>query len=360
MKKKIKWAIIGLILIAVSFGLYRIGNPPRQTVIMNEAEQITFEVTKETLVNTIEVKGKSLYEQETPVYAPFSSEVTAWNATDGQQVTKGDVLFRLDRTAAQNEISQMEAALRKARLEAELNRYLSQASDELTPLASSDEERKKTLVEREAARLQSELNEVTADIQESELAQKKKKLREADFKSPATGIFLYESPGKRPQAVGENEYIGKVVDLKKLQFIALVGEQDVFRIKPDMPVQVKMNAMKDLELEGTVQKVSKFAKTGTDQNNLDQAAQFEIIIALEPNEHLIAGLSLNGAIETERKELAAVIPSIAIIREGGKHYAMADAGDGRFERKEIKIGLETPEKTEVTSGLKEGDRVALP
>ncbi|WP_028610650.1 efflux RND transporter periplasmic adaptor subunit [Paenibacillus harenae] len=359
MKKKIKWGIIGVIIIAISFSLYRMGNPSRPTTVVDESQQITFQVTKETLVNTIEVKGKSLYEQETFVYAPFGSEVLEWPVEDGQQVKKGDVLFRLDQKAAQNEISQMEATLRKAKLESELNQYLNQAANEWTPLEASEEERKKTLVAKEVARLQNEVNDVTASIQEQELLQKKAKLKEADYKSPAAGIFLYESPGKRPQAVGENDYIGKVVDLKKLQFIALVGEQDVFRIKPDMPVKVKMNAMKDLELKGTVQKVSKFAKTGTDQNNLDQAAQFEIIIALEPNDHLIAGLSLNGAIETERKELATVVPSIAIIREEGKHYALLNSG-GSFERKEIKIGLETPEKTEVLEGLKEGDQVALP
>ncbi|MNE61889.1 macrolide transporter subunit MacA [compost metagenome] len=150
------------------------------------------------------------------------------------------------------------------------------------------------------------------------------------------------------------------MDLTKLQFVTLVGEQDVFRIKQGMSVDVKINAMKELKLKGTVQSVSKFAKTGTDQNNLGQAAQFEVIISLEPNEHLIAGLSLTGAIEIERKEKVIVVPTMAIISEEDKHYVMFDAGNGQYERRAVTIGLETPEHTEVLEGVKEGDKVALP
>ncbi|MGG1636428.1 efflux RND transporter periplasmic adaptor subunit [Paenibacillus sp. FSL K6-3182] len=359
MKRKIKWGIIGIIIIGISFGLYKIGNPPRQTEFVSDSQPITFQVTNETIANTVEVKGKSLYEQETLIYAPYGSEVKQWAVEDGQQVKKGDILFNLDQTAVQNDILQMEAVLRKGKLEAELNDYLNQLNDESAAMESTEEARKKVLVEREIARLSKDVNEVTASIQAKELQQKKKMLNESSFRSPATGIFLFDNPNKRPQALTVNEYVGKVVDLNKLQFIALVGEQDVFRIKAGMPVKVKMNAMKELNLSGKVLKVSKFAKTGTDQNNLNQAAQFEVVIVLEPNEYLIAGLSLSGAIETERKENAISVPSIAIIREKDKHFVMLDTGNGQYERKEIKIGLETPEQTEVLEGLKPGDQVVL-
>ncbi|OMF38262.1 efflux transporter periplasmic adaptor subunit [Paenibacillus sp. FSL H8-0548] len=359
MKKKIKWGIIGLIIIGISFVLFKIGNPSRPVDMTADNQPITFQVTKETISNSIEVKGKSLYEQETFIYSPYGSEVTQWSIADGQQVTKGDILFKLDQTAVQNEILQMEAVQRKAKLESELNEYLNQQNEDSETLEATEAARKKILVDREIARLTKELNAVTENLQAKELLEKKKKLNESTYRAPASGIFLFDNPNKRPQALADNEYVGKVVDLNKLQFIALVGEQDIFQIKPDMPVQVKMSAMKEISLTGKVQKVSKFAKSGTDQNNLNQAAQFEVVIALEPNEHLIAGLSLNGAIETKRKENTTAVPSIAIIREKEKNYVMFDAGNGEYERREIKIGLETPELTEVLEGLKPGDQVVL-
>lgn len=38
---------------------------------------------------------------------------------------------------------------------------------------------------------------------------------------------------------------------------------------------------------------------------------------------------------------------------------MLDKGDGQYERKDIEVGLETTDKTEVLSGLKVGDVVVL-
>ncbi len=359
MKKKIKWIVIGLILVGISYALYSMSRPAKPMDSMEDLQAITFEVTTETLVNTIEVKGKSLYEQETFVYAPFSSKVTSWNVEDGQQVKKGDVLFKLDQTALKNEISQEEAALRKADLEANLKAYMAELDEEGMTVGTTETERKWTLATKEIDRLTQELSDVTKSIQRKTLAEKQTLLGKSEYRSPAEGIFLYDTASKRPQAVGDNQYIGKIVDLSKLQFIALVGEQDVFRIKPDMQVQVKMNAMKELKLSGKVLRVSKFAKTGTDQNNIDQAAQFEVVIALEPNEYLIAGLSLNGQIETERKKDVTVVPTIAVMREKDSYYVMVDKGNGQFERRDIKIGMETPEKTEVLEGLKKGDTIVL-
>jgi len=359
MKKRIKWIVIGLVLVGISYALYSISRPAKPMNAMEDSQAITFEVTTETLINTIEVKGKSLYEQETFVYAPFSSKVTSWNVEDGQQVKKGDVLFKLDRTPLQNEISQEEAALRKADIEANLKAHLAELDEEDMTVGTTETERKRALATKEIGRLTQELNDVTKSIQRKTLAEKQTLLGKSEYRSPAAGIFLYDTASKRPQAVGDNQYIGKIVDLGKLQFIALVGEQDVFRIKPDMQVQVKMNAMKDLKLSGKVLRVSKFAKTGTDQNNIDQAAQFEVVIALEPNEYLIAGLSLNGQIETERKENVTVVPTIAVMREKDSYYVMVDKGNGQFERRDIKIGMETPEKTEVLEGLKKGDTIVL-
>lgn len=359
MKKKIKWAIIILVLAGISYGLYSFGNPPAPETAMENNDAITFPVTRETLVNSIEVKGKSGYEQETFVHAPFGAEVRQWNVKDGQQIKKGDVLFQLDSTALENEIAQTQATIKKQRLEMRLTEVQSALGLEDQALGATEADRKKVFVQREAQKLQEELSEVTLDIQERDIADKQKKLSEANYRAPASGIFLFEDPKKIPSQVNSNDRLGKIVDLNKLQLVSLVGEQDVFRIAEGMPVEVKINALKQVKLTGKVIKVSKFAKAGTDEKNTNQPAQFEVIIGLEPNKQLIAGLSLTGQIETERKDDAIVVPTVAVLREKDQYYVFLDKGNGQVERRDIKIGMETPEKTEVLEGLKEGDQVVL-
>lgn len=360
MKSILKWSIIILILGGISFGLYRFANPPKPELPMDNAGAITFPVTKETLVNHIEVKGKSSYEKETIVYAPFGAEVKQWAVKDGQQLKKGDLIFRLEPIALVNDIAQAEATIKKQQLETQLAQYQSALSEEDQALPSTEAEMKKKFAEKETTKLQQELNNVTIDIQRKEIAQKQKKVDAANYFAPSPGIFLYDDPNKIPQALKENDRVGKIVDLKKLQLVTLVGEQDVFRIKPGMAVEVKMNAMKNVKIKGKVLKVSKFAKAvSAEQSNNNQPAQFEVIIGLDVNENLIAGLSLTGQIETQRKENAIVVPTVAVMREKESVFVMIDKGNGQVERKEIKVGLETSEKTEVLEGLKEGDTVML-
>lgn len=359
MKKKIKWIIIGIVLVVISLALYN-ASKPNKNATMDEMPQITFEVKKEALVNKVDVKGKSLYEQETLVYAPFGSKVAQWIVEDGQQVAKGDILFRMDKSSLENEIVQTEASIRKTRLEAGIASYTSRVEESTKEAGDSEADRVKIVAARESSKLNQELSEVTASVQEKELAVKRGKLAEAEYQAPTDGIFLYDSAAKKQHAVTENQFIGKIVDINKLRFTALVGEKDVFRIKPDMAVKVKITAVKEVTLAGKVLKVSKFAKVGTDDNSMDKAAQFEVIISLEPSEYLIAGLSLTGEIETERKDDTLVVPAMAVIKENGSHFVMLSKGENVFERQQIKIGMETSEKMEVLEGLKEGDVVALP
>lgn len=359
-RKKIKWVILGLVLIGISAVLYIQSHPAQQVDPAAMRQDIVFTAAKETLVNKVEVKGKSLYQQETMVYAPFGSRVSEWVAADGQQVQQGDVLFKLDGSDLQTEILKEEASIRKTELESELARYAGEVKEATVGTGTSETERVDALTGRETARLNRELTEVNLGMQRKELTEKRERLASAAYQSPASGIFLYESTAKRPHAVTENQYVGKIVQLDQLQMLALVGEQDVFQIKPGMSVQVKLTAVKDVTLKGEVQKVSKFAKTGTDESTLGQLAQFEVIISLEKSEYLIAGLSLSGEIETERKEEALVVPAMAILREEGNTYVLLDKGGGQTEKKPVKIGMETPEKIEVVEGLQAGDVVALP
>lgn len=149
-----------------------------------------------------------------------------------------------------NEIATAEAAARKAKLEGELNAFVAQQEDDSPAPAGTEAERLKALAAQETARLSDELNQVNAEIQAKELTEKKAKLNTAVFHAPENGIFLFDSSTERPQTVTDNQYIGKIVDTNKVEFIAQVGEQDIFRIKKGMKVKVKMTAVKDLVLDG--------------------------------------------------------------------------------------------------------------
>ncbi|KRE48243.1 efflux RND transporter periplasmic adaptor subunit [Paenibacillus sp. Soil724D2] len=364
MRKKKTWMLIltAVIVCGISSILYISSHPnqmnPKNADAGAAFNALQFKVTKEDLVNSIEVKGKSSYEKETRVYAPFTGEIKAWHITDGAQVKKGQQLFELDATPLRSEIAALQSNLKKQKLEADLANFKAAgpAGDTVAAGAVSEDDARQRFAASEGRKIQEQLNAVNDQSIQLQLAKKQEKVEQASFVAPENGIFLFEDSSKIPKSVEESVRIGKIVDLTKLQLVCTVGEFDVFRIKPDMLVQVKVDALKQKKLQGKVEKVSKFAKSGTEQGT--SSAQFEVTISLEPNEQLIAGLSLSGTIETDKKPQTIVVPTLAVLHEKEVYYVMLQTAQG-VERREIEIGLETPEKTEVLKGLNEGDTVVL-
>lgn len=366
MRKKKTWVLLitAVLICGISGFLYISSHPSAMkranTETSNAPAALQFKVTKEDLVNSVEVKGKSSYEKETRVYAPFGGEIKAWQISDGAQVKKGQLLFELDATPLKSEIATLQSNLKKQKLEADLANFKAAGPEGETASmpagAVSEDDSRTRFAASEGRRIQEQLNQVNDESIQLQLAKKQEKMEQAAFVSPEDGIFLFEDSSKIPKSVEESVRIGKIVDLTKLQLVCTVGEFDVFRIKQGMSVQVKVDALKQKKLQGKVEKVSKFAKTGTDQGT--SSAQFEVTISLEPDEQLIAGLSLSGTIETEKKSGTTVVPTLAVMHEKDIYYVMLQTPQGT-ERREIEIGLETPEKTEVIKGLKEGDTVVL-
>lgn len=365
MKKKTWIAAIAAVLVIGISGMLYVSSRPQPTdkkaqTTINSA--LKFKAAREDLTNIVEVKGKSSYQKETYVNAPFGADVKAWSVKDGTQVASGDVLFQLDDTSLRDEIAQLEAAGKKLDMDIRLSQFQGTAANtEAGPVGAvvTEAGAKQRFAQEESRRMQEEINGLSLNHNRTQQTEKAGKLQQAQFTAPENGIFLFEGT-KEPQSVKENERIGKIVDLTKLQMISIVGEYDLFKIKEGMAVDVRIDALKNEKLEGKVERLSKFAKTKeSDKENTNTAAEFEVVVSLTPNEKLIAGLSLTASIQTDKKEGALVVPTLAIQREKDEYYVMVETEQDALERRVVKLGLETPEKTEIVNGLNEGETVVL-
>jgi|GEM_PF-524296 len=332
-----------------------------------EMAPIVLEVTQETISSKLTVKGKSVYAEETELYAPLGANVKEWKVKHGQTINKGDVLLTLDTTGLQKEVKSVEAELKKARLDAKLQKLNEQqtadADKASETMGGSGEERKQAFIARESKKETARLNEEAMAMREQELAEKKAEtaaaMNKATVRAPVSGVFLLDEASAKSRAMADGQMIGKIVNTEALQFVTTVSEQYIFQIEEGMTVQVAMSGQKDRKTTGTIRSVSKFPKSSANAD-LSQASQFEVIIALPADSELIGGLSLDGQIETERKENAIVVPTLAITREQDETYVMLNDPNGQYEKRTIKTGLEMDDKTEVLEGLKPGDQVVLP
>lgn len=359
MRKKGKWGLIIAIVLVVGISallfIQSTKQPDSSQQRADSNPMLQFPVSKEDIANSIEVKGKSSYKEETSVYAPFDAEVKAWHVEEGARINKGDLLFELDGNQLSNQISKMQAGLKKMELDSKIRKLAAEGNEQTNEGLTAEKQALQQYTDKEENRILSELDEVNLSVAQAELDEKLEQLNQAVFLAPEAGIFLFNE-NKEPQVVTNQKPLGKIVDLSKLQLICTVGEFEVFKIKEGMAVEVKVDALKQTKLQGMVERVSKFAKSGTDQGT--GSAQFEVIISLEQNEKLIAGLSLTGTIETEKKQGAVVVPTIAVQREQEQYYVYVQNETG-IEKRVIEIGMETADKTEVLTGVKEGETLVL-
>ncbi len=73
---------------------------------------------------------------------------------------------------------------------------------------------------------------------------------------------------------------------------------------------------------------------------------------------LIPDLSGEAAVVVNHKQSALTIPSEALHVDGGKNYVYVETATG-FVRQDVELGVQSPAKVEVVSGLTAGQRVAL-
>ncbi len=91
-------------------------------------------------------------------------------------------------------------------------------------------------------------------------------------------------------------------------------------------------------------------------NSTRQASGFTMI---SDNLQLKEGLTITVSIVLEQRNNVLQVPNTAITRQGAKSYVKVSNG-GTIEEREIKTGISNWQYTEVTEGLKEGEKVVVP
>jgi RND family efflux transporter MFP subunit len=359
MKSKKKWGVVVLVaaVAALTIFLYVASKQKGGSAEPDYAgNEIQFEVTKEDIGKSVEVKGKSSYVNQTAVYAPFTADVDIWHMDEGQNIQAGDVLFELIGERLRQELSLAEVRVLQQQLDLRLLDASSVLSSEL--LAEPDSAPLNRFAKKEQEELSKKLKQAELQLAQADIKDKQQRLANQRLIAPEAGIFLF-AEGKKPDRVEQDQLIGYIVDISELELITEVSEHEVFRIKEGMEVEVKIDAWGNEKIIGHVEKVAKFAKAKSNQNaSSSAAALFEIRISLETQPDLIAGLSLTGKITTDSRQGAIVVPTIAVLRDNDQYYVYTYGDDG-IVRRDIQIGIETSDKTEVLEGLSEGEVVVL-
>jgi HlyD family secretion protein len=278
----------------------------------------------------------------------------------GDTVKAGDPLFEIAPDPTPTELVEAESRLDAAqsaftRAEANWNRTSELARQGVVPHDKLDNDKESF----EQARI--ELARVTDNlklIREGRLEGRGHQM-ESIIRSTASGIVLERKVDPGDPVVPltsfqEGTELATIADMRDLMFKGTVDEIDVGKLKEGMPARIKVGAMPDAAVEGTVYKIAPKSKTA------EGATLFDVEVELKPGSNVVlrAGYSANADIVVREKQGVLLIPErLVTFAEGKATVEVPPKGEGEPTKKEIKVGLSDGMNIEVADGLALKDQV---
>jgi RND family efflux transporter MFP subunit len=287
------------------------------------------------------VSGDLRAEREATVRAEIGGQITSIGPDQGQAVSAGTVLARIEsRTqedallSAQSQLRSAEEALGVAERELARTERLVRAG----ALAERDlETARNALVAARAQR----------DDAQSRLATAKKALSDATVRAPFRGLVATRHVNAGDiVSVGAELYT--IIDPSSMRLEASVPSEQLGAIEVGLPVSFEVRGYPGQTFEGRIQRLSPVADPVT--------RQVQIFVTI-PNTsgRLVAGLFAQGRVQRQVSH-GLVVPTDAVDRRTDQPFVVR-IRDGKAERVAVTIGLhdEQGERVELASGVQEGD-----
>jgi len=318
------------------------------------------EVTRGPVVEKALAVGAIRPKREVSVKSNISGIVKRSFREVGDHVTAGDPLFEILPDPTPMELTE-------ARREVEIARNIfdqsKKASDRTAALRKqgivSNQESDQADKEIQDAQIRLQLATEKLALVEKGHVKSEHLNVESIIRAPVTGTVLELLVNEGDPVVPLTSYqagtaLTTLADMSQLVFKGTVDEIDVGKLKEGMPARIKVGAMPEAAVEGTVYKIAPKSKTA------EGATLFDVEVALKPGANVVlrAGYSANADIVVREKPDVLLIPErLVTFGEGKATVEVPPPGEGEPVKKEIKVGLSDGMSIEVADGLKLKDQV---
>ena len=151
--------------------------------------------------------------------------------------------------------------------------------------------------------------------------------------------------------------IAELPDLRSIQLTARVDEADRGRVQVGSDVRVRVDAVPDRELMGTLKDISVVAKP--DFTTWPPVRNFDVVVSLPDSDpRLRSGMSAAARVELDRLPAVLVVPTGAVFQRGPATVVYV-VRRGAVESRPITVLRRGRDQVAIASGVNEGERVAL-
>jgi HlyD family secretion protein len=392
-RKRLIYGGIGLLLvlliagglIAATHGGTKIDPSKLQKVEKGDLAKSVVATGKVTPITKVEVKSKA------------SGIVKKLLVDAGDKVKKGQLLAQLDKEEIEAQVEQSHAAVQaaeasltsseadyeRAKVDAEgpdvpllkraYDRAIGMAKEGVVSTSALEDAQKNyemSLNKQNVSKAQATVLRAKIAQSQGQLAQDRANLKQleeqlsyTDIESPIDGVVLSRDV-EMGDAVSSILVLGSSAtlvmtlgDTSSVYVKGKVDESDIGKVYLGQPARIKVESFKDKTFNGVVTKISPM---GVEKDNV---TTFEVRVSINnPGGELKAEMTANAEVILEEHKNVLQIPEGAIIYDKDKKASVevpdTSTKDGK-KKIAVNIGISNGAKTELLSGLKEGDEVVL-
>lgn len=394
-KSRKRWVVAGsaVALVCVIAGGFVVLARPATTIDPSRLAT----VERGALARSVVATGKIEPISKVEIKSKANGIIKDLKVEEGDAIVENQILAELDKDNLAARVRQAQAALAgsqaslkaaeaeydKNRVEAEgpevafaqrnLGRAEKLAQEQLVSPQSLDDARsalEQAVNRQQAARTQlgvsqARVAQARAAVAQAAAAaeQAQEELANATIRSPIKGIVLSRnveigSPVSSILNLGSAATLVMVLgDVGKVYVRGKVDETDIGWVRLEQPARIKVETFKDRTFEG---RVTQIAPMGTERDNV---VTFEVKVSIDNQAgELKANMTANAEIVLEEHASTLIVPESVIVYDAKRNTSVdvvaPDAKNGR-QRVPIQIGISNGTRTEVLSGLKEGQKVVL-
>lgn len=264
---------------------------------------------------------------EAQVVSKTSGIVLAISTEEGQHVSKGQVLARLDSDHQRLQVAQASAQVRK--LESNYERSQRMVAAKLVSAESNDQ-------------IRYDLDNARATLNIAKL-----ELSYTNINAPIAGVVAQRMV-KVGNLVQLNAALFRIVDDSRLDAVLNVPERELATMKAGLPVTLQVDAVTGKQFNGTIDRISPVVDAGS--------GTFRVVCKFAGNDALKPGMFGRIGVVYDSRANALTIPRIALLEDEGEPAVYA-VRNGMAVRVGVKLGYTDGALAEVLAGLKEGESV---
>ena len=373
MKKRF-FILLGLLVATGAVYYFFSSNNKQETTYLTES------VTRGDVEKTVVASGSVESVNEVDVGAQASGKITKLYVKLGQEIKKGEMIADIDSTTQINTLNTKKAALvsYQAQLKAKKTAYdvalssynrLSKLYTQKATSLDSVNTAKSTLDNAKA-----EVEAIEANIKQAEIEVNTAETNVGYTKITApmdgTVISVPVSEGQTVNANQTTPTIVTIADLSKMKIKPEISEGDITKVKAGQEVSFTILSDSQTVYHSVIDSVDPANTTTSDSSSTSSLSSssssttsaiyyYANVLIDNPDRTLRIGMTTENNIKIANAKDVLLVSNMAIQKRDGKSFVNVLNDKNQPEPREVETGVQNDFKTEIKSGLNEGEKVIV-